>query len=138
LDDVNNDRPNFNGDLSVLRARAPGEPIDPNILNFFTLPPIGQEGNLPRNAGIGPGQVIFDLNITREFRLRDRMRLRPTLEIDNVFNQTVFSFGSEFIDFSAFGPTASAAQRQAFLDSFLVTTRTLRPRTIRLGVRFDF
>jgi len=29
-------------------------------------------------------------------------------------------------------------QRQAFLDSFLVTTRTLRPRQIRLGIRFDF
>ncbi|MBD0373441.1 MAG: TonB-dependent receptor [Pyrinomonadaceae bacterium] len=138
LDDVNNDRPNFNGDLSLLRSRAPGEPIDPNILNLFSLPPIGQEGNLPRNAGVGPGQFIFDLNIQREFRLEGRMRLRPTVEIDNVFNQTVFSFGSEFIDFSAFAPTASAASRQAFLDSFLVTTRTLRPRTIRLGVRFDF
>ena len=33
---------------------------------------------------------------------------------------------------------ATAEQRQAFLDSFLVTTRTLRPRQIRLGVRFDF
>ncbi|HEY0323831.1 MAG TPA: TonB-dependent receptor [Pyrinomonadaceae bacterium] len=138
LDDVNNDRPNFNGDLSILRARAPGEPVDPSILNFFSLPPIGQEGNLPRNAGVGPSQILFDLNIQREFRLKDRMRLRPTLEIDNVFNQTVFSFGSEFIDFSAFAPTATAASRQAFLDSFLVTTRTLRPRAIRIGVRFDF
>jgi hypothetical protein len=138
LDDVNNDRPNFNGDLNLLRSRAPGEPIDPNILNLFSLPPIGQEGNLPRNAGVGPGQFIFDLNIQREFRLRDRMRLRPTVEIDNVFNQTVFSFGSEFIDFSAFAPTASPASKQAFLDSFLVTTRTLRARSIRIGIRFDF
>jgi hypothetical protein len=138
LDDVNNDRPNFNGDLNVLRWRAPGVPLDANILNFFSLPPIGQEGNLPRNAGRGPAQILFDLNIQREFRLRDRMRLRPTVEIDNVFNQTVFSFGSEFVDFSAFAPTATAASRQAFLDSFLVTTRTLRPREIRIGVRFDF
>lgn len=138
LDDVNNDRPNFNGDLSLLRARAPGEPLNPAILSAFSLPPIGQEGNLPRNAGVGPGQVIFDLNIQREFQLKDRMRLRPTVEINNVFNQTIFSFGSEFIDFSAFGPTATPAQRQAFLDSFLVTTRTLRSRAIRIGVRLDF
>jgi hypothetical protein len=138
LDDVNNDRPNFNGDLNVLRSRAPGEPLDANILNFFSLPPVGQEGNLPRNAGVGPGQILFDLNIQREFRLGERMRLRPTVEIDNVFNQTVFSFGSEFIDFSAFSPTATAASKQAFLDSFLVTTRTLRAREIRIGVRFDF
>jgi hypothetical protein len=138
LDDVNNDRPNFNGDLSLLRSRAPGEPIDPNILNLFSLPPIGQEGNMPRNAGVGPGQILFDLNIQREFRLKERMRLRPTVEIDNVFNQTVFSFGSEFVDFSAFAPTATAQSKQAFLDSFLVTTRTLRPRSFRLGIRFDF
>jgi hypothetical protein len=138
LDDVNNDRPNFNGDFSRLRARAPGRPLDPSILNSFSLPPIGQEGNLPRNVGVGPAQILFDLNLQREFRLRDRMRLRPVLEIDNVLNRTVFSFGSEFVDFSAFSPTSSDASRQAFLDSFLVTTRTLRPRAIRLGIRFDF
>ena len=52
-----------------------------------------------------------------------------------MLNATVFSFGSEFIDFSAF---SSAATKQAFLDSFLVPTRTMRPREIRLGVRLDF
>lgn len=138
LDDVGNDRPNFTGDTSVLRSRSPGQPIDPAILNQFSLPLIGQSGNLPRNAGSGPGSFIFDLNITREFRLNERLRLRPVVEFDNILNKTVFSFGTEFIDFNAFSPTATAVQRQAFLDSFLVTTRTLRPRQIRLGVRFDF
>jgi len=138
LDDVGNDRPNFTGDTSVLQWRSPGQPIDPAILNQFSLPSIGQVGNLPRNAGSGPGLFLFDLNITREFRLNERMRLRPVIEFDNILNKTVFSFGTEFIDFSAFSPTATAAQRQAFLDSFLVTTRTLRARQVRLGVRFDF
>ena len=138
LDDVNNDRPDFKGDLGSLRARSPGEPLDASILSHFSLPPIGQEGDLPRNAGLGPGQFIFDLNVQREFRLKEGMRLRASVEIDNLLNKTVFSFGSEFIDFSVFGPTASASSRQAFLDSFLVPTRTLRPRQIRLGLRFDF
>ncbi len=138
LDDVNNDRPNFSGDPGRLRSRAPGEPLDASILSLFSLPPIGEEGNLPRNAGRGPGQFIFDLNIQREFQLKGRMRLRPVVEINNVLNRTVFSFGAEFIDFSAFSTSASAEARQAFLDSFLVTTRTLRPRTIRLGLRLDF
>jgi hypothetical protein len=138
LDDVGNDRPNFTGDTSVLRWRSPGQPLDPAILTQFSLPSIGQTGNLPRNAGSGPGLFLFDLNITREFRLNERMRLRPVIEFDNILNKTVFSFGTEFIDFSAFSPTATAAQRQAFLDSFLVTTRTLRARQVRLGVRFDF
>ncbi|MDQ2974222.1 MAG: TonB-dependent receptor [Acidobacteriota bacterium] len=138
LDDVGNDRPIFNGDTRLLRWRASGDPIDPAILNFFALPSIGQTGNLPRNAGQGPGQFFLDLNVTREFRLSEKMRLRPTVEFDNVLNKTVFSFGSEFINFSAISPNATPEQRRAFLDSFLVTTRTLRPRQVRFGVRLDF
>ena len=138
LDDIGNDRPFFSGDLSKLTWRRPGQPIDASILNQFTQPTIGQTGNLPRNAGTGPGQFIFDLSVSREFKLRDRVRLRPVVEFNNVLNKTVFSFGSEFIDFSALSPTSSAASQQAFLDSFLVPTRTQRPREIRLGVRLDF
>src|SRR6185312_8059407 len=115
-----------------------GQPIDSSILAFFSLPTIGQTGNLPRNSGSGPGQFIFDLNLTREFKLGERMKLRPQIEFDNILNKTVFSFGSEFINFSSFASTATPEQRQAFLDSFLVTTRTLRPRQIRLGIRLDF
>jgi hypothetical protein len=138
LDDVGNDRPIFTGDTRLLHWRSPGDPIDPSLLNLFALPTIGQTGNLPRNAGHGPGQFFLDLNITREFRLSERMRLRPVVEFDNVLNKTVFSFGSEFINFNAFAPAATPEQRQAFLNSFLVTTRTLRPRQVRLGIRFDF
>jgi outer membrane receptor protein involved in Fe transport len=138
LDDVSNDRPIFTGDLSLLRFREPGEPLNPALLTAFSLPTLGQTGNLPRNAGQGPGQFFLDLNITREFRLTERMRLRPVIEIDNVLNKTVFSFGTEFINFNGLSPTATAAQQQAFLDSFLVPTRTLRARQIRIGIRFDF
>ncbi|MBA3355451.1 MAG: hypothetical protein H0U18_05820, partial [Pyrinomonadaceae bacterium] len=118
--------------------RGPNDPIDPTILNLFALPTIGQSGNLPRNAGRGPGLFLFDLSLTREFRCSERVRLRPVIEFDNVLNKTVFSFGAEFINFNALAPTATAEQRQAFLDSFLVTSRTLRPRQIRLGIRIDF
>lgn len=92
LDDVSNDRPNASGDL----------------------PPIGQIGNLPRNAGRGPGLFVFDLNVTREIHL-GRVVVRPSVEFDNVLNKTVFSFGSEFIQ----SP---------------VPTRTMRPRQIRIGL----
>ena len=138
LDDVGNDRPNFTGDLSQLRWRRRGEPIDPSILNLFSLPTIGRAGNLPRNAGQGPGQFFLDLNVTREFRINEHVRLRPVLEFDNVLNKTVYSFGSEFINFTSLSSTSTTDQRQAFLDSFLVATRTLRPRQVRLGIRFDF
>lgn len=138
LDDVSNDRPNFSGDTHLLRARRPGQSLDASVLAAFSLPVIGSTGNLPRNAAIGPKLFTLDLNITREFRLSERVRLRPTLEIDNVLNHTVFSFGAEFVDFKALSQSVTPAQRKAFEDSFLVPTRTLRPREVRLGIRFDF
>ena len=139
LDDVNNDRPNFNGNINAILSRKPGTPVDDSLVNAFSVATIGSRGgNLTRNAGIGPIQFLFDLSITREFQFGKRMKLRPVIEFDNIMNATVFSFGSEFINFSALSPTATPAQRQAFLDSFLVPTRTLRPRQIRVGVRFDF
>jgi hypothetical protein len=138
LDDIDNDRPIFTGDVSQLKWRRPGNPIDESMLKQFALPSIGQTGNLARNAARGPGQFAFDLQVTREFKVTDRVSLRPVVEFFNVLNKTVFSFGSEFIDFNALGPTSSEAARQAFVDSFLVPTRTMRPREIRLGMRMDF
>jgi hypothetical protein len=127
LDDVGNDRPNYWGDLRLLRWRKPGEPLDPSILAAFTLPPLGQSGNLPRNAGRGPGLFVFDLNVTRDFQIR-RARVRASVEFDNVLNKTVFSFGSEFVNFTTSGSD----------DSFLLATRTGRPRQLRLGLRAGF
>lgn len=138
LDDVSNDRPVFAGDPQLIRSRRPGEPLDPALAAAFSLPTIGRTGNLPRNAGRGPALFTFDLNVTREFRLPGRLRLRPNIEIDNLLNKTVYAFGAEFINFNALRPAASAEQRQAFLDSFLVPTHTLRPRSLRVGLRFDF
>jgi len=100
LDDVSNDRPNYSGEA-------------------FSVPPIGQVGNLPRNAGRGPGLFMLDVNVTREIHLAERVVLRPSVEFDNVLNKTVFSFGSEFID------------------SLMVPKRTMRPREIRVGVKVD-
>lgn len=138
LDDVSNDRPVFAGDASLIRWRRPGSALDPRLPEAFKLPTIGSTGNLPRNAGLGPALFAFDLNVTREFRLNERTRLRPTIELNNVLNKTVYAFGAEFISFDALRPGASAEQRQAFADTFLVPTRTLRPRALRVGLRLDF
>ncbi|HEX8127881.1 MAG TPA: TonB-dependent receptor, partial [Pyrinomonadaceae bacterium] len=138
LDDVSNDRPVFTGDPRLIRSRRPGEPLSPELAGAFSLPAIGRTGNLPRNAGRGPALFAFDLNVTREFRFSERLRLRPNIEIDNLLNKTVYTFGAEFINFNALRPAASAEQRRSFLDSFLVPTRTLRPRSIRVGMRLDF
>jgi hypothetical protein len=138
LDDVSNDRPNFSGDLRLISWRQPGSQIDPALVAAFSPPPVGQSGNLPRNAGHGPGLFLFDLNTSREFQLSEHTSLRVSIEFDNVLNKTVFSFGSEFINFNALSPTATEEQRRAFLESFLLATRTLRHRQIRLGLKLIF
>jgi hypothetical protein len=117
LDDVSNDRPNYSGDLRLLRWRKPGEPLDPRVVQSFSVPQIGQSGNLPRNAGRGPGQFLLDLNVMRQIG-----RARLLVEFDNVLNKTVFSFGSEFINLD---------------ENFLVPKRNMRPRQIRLGLKLD-
>jgi hypothetical protein len=138
LDDVSNDRPSFAGDLKLIRWRRPGEAQDPRLLEAFRLPAVGRTGDLPRNAGMGPGLFAFDLSLAREFRLSERARLRPSVEVGNVLNKTVYTFGAEFVNFNALRPGATDEQRRAFADTFLVPTRTLRPRTVRVGVRLDF
>jgi hypothetical protein len=127
LDDVNNDRPNFTGDLDRIVWRRPGEPLDPALTRGFSLPAIGTSGNLPRNAGRGPARYTLNLRLAREFKLSERSRAELQIEAFNPLNATIFSFGSEFIDFGATG-----------LGDFLTPRRTVKPRTIRLGLRFDF
>ncbi|HYE15330.1 MAG TPA: hypothetical protein VD968_12860 [Pyrinomonadaceae bacterium] len=138
LDDVSNDRPSFRGDPRLIRWRRPGEPLDARLLESFRLPLIGQAGDLPRNAGIGPALFDLDASLAREFRINERLRLRPVVEVDNLLNKTVFTFGAEFINFSALRPAATDEQRRAFAETFLVPARTMRPRTVRVGLRVDF
>lgn len=127
LDDVGTDRPNFTGDLQKIGWRRLSETLDQNLVAAFSLPTTGSVGNLPRNAGHGPGQHTINLRASRLFDLGERRKLTPQVEVFNPFNATVFNFGAEFVDFS---PTS--------LGNFLVPSRTLKARTMRLGVRFDF
>jgi len=134
LDDLGTDRVNFSGNLGDIVWREPGSPIPTTLISQFSLQPIGaRSGNLPRNAGRGPSFYTFDVSLEREWKLNERMKLRPVIEFDNILNAAVFSYGSEFIDFTGLTVSNSAAQT-----TFLVPTRTYRQREIRLGIRFDF
>ncbi len=140
LDDVANDRMNYSGSLNDIIWGRQGSPVPTELLSQFSLHPIGSKGgNLPRNAGNGPSFYTFDLNVTREFKFGERFKLRPTMEIGNVFNAVVLSFGSGFIDYSTFGTSnANQASKRTFEKDFLMPTRAYRPRDIKFGLRFDF
>jgi len=141
LDDLGTDRLNFNGNVKDIVYRNPGSPVPDALIAQFSVPAIGAIGsNLPRNAGRGPSFYTFDLSMTREWKIKDRYRLRPVIEADNILNAAVFSYGSEFVDFQALrgDGTAPTQTQLTARQNFLVPTRTYRQRQIRLGIRFDF
>jgi carboxypeptidase family protein len=128
LDNVNNDRPNFTGELDEIVWRRTGEPLAESLVNEFSLPVIGGSGgNLPRNAGRGPKLYTLNLRLSREFAIRERQSAEIQVEAYNPLNATVFSFGSEFVDYT---PTS--------LGNFLTPARTVKPRTMRVGLKVKF
>jgi len=137
LDDVSNDRPNFSGDTSAIKWREFGSAYPQALADRFSLAPIGSPGNIGRNAGNGPALWQFNMTVNREFKFNERFRLRPSLEITNPLNMTIFSFGSNFINFDQLNST-NATTVQTARDNFLAPTRTMTPRRMIFGLRFDF
>lgn len=132
LDDVSNDRPSYSGDPDDLDWRVySSSPFPQAVANQLTVAPIGSPGNLPRNSGNGPQLFQFNFSLTREFKFAERFRLRPSLEVYNPFNSTVYSFGSNFINLEDLNTAAGQ-------NGFLAPTRTALSRRFRFGMRFDF
>jgi hypothetical protein len=124
LNDIENDRPNFITSIGRPEWRRPGDGPADAVKAALQLAPIGSTGNLPRNYGIGPGTRTISLRAARTFAVKDHIRIRPAVDAFNVFNNTVFSYGSEFID-----------RDDA---DFLLPRRTQRPRTIELSLKVSF
>ena len=142
LDDLSNDRPNFTGNVGDIPWRVYGSTFPAQLASQLSLAPLGTPGSLPRNAGKGPALWQFNINVTREFKLTERFRLRPSVEVTNPLNMNIFSFGSNFINFDNLslcttGGTLTTAQ-QATCDGFVAPTRTMTHRRMRVGLRFDF
>lgn len=137
LDDLSNDRPSFVGQTNLIQWREFNSVFPAGLAQQFSYAPIGSPGTLGRNAGHGPSLYQFNVSVTREFKMGERMRLRPTLEVTNPFNMNIFSFGSNFINFESLSSTNPTTLQNA-RDNFLAPTRTMTHRRMRLGIRFDF
>ncbi len=137
LDDVSNDRPSYSGSTDLIRSRVYASTFPAELAQNFFLAPIGSPGNLGRNAGHGPTLWQFNVNVTRDFKLTERLRLRPSFEVTNPLNMNIFSFGSGFINFENLSSTVPATLLEA-QRSFLAPSRTMTHRRMRLGIRFDF
>jgi hypothetical protein len=121
LNDIENDRPNFLSNIGRPEWRRPDSAPADEIKSQLRLAPIGSNGNLPRNYGRGPGTRAINLRASRMFTMRERIRIRPSIDAFNLFNHSTFSFGSEFID-----------RDDA---DFLTPRRTQRPRTVQLSLK---
>ena len=124
MNDIENDRPNFIGAIERPVWRRPGSATGDTVKQAIILAPIGSSGNLPRNYGRGPGTRTINLRVSRTINRGEHFRLRPALDLFNLFNNSIFSFGSEFID-----------RDDA---DFLIPRRTQRPRVVQLSLQVSF
>lgn len=128
LSDTLTDRPHFLG-RGPIRFVRPGDTARSEAMAAqFVLPTIGTNGTLGRNMGRGPGTRRVDVRISREFRVSERLRLRPWVNAYNLLNTP------NFLMTGFYGPLDEREGRSVFLQP----RATRRPRTLELGLRLEF
>jgi hypothetical protein len=105
---------------------APSSYFDPAA---FCLQPAGYYGNLGRNTLIGPGIIMVNPSISKQFRITERLRLQFRTEVFNALNHPNFAIPSQRTVFSSSGPVASAG---------LITATTTSSRQLQLGLKLSF
>ena len=107
----------------TLRPNLTGEPIslsNPTIGEFFNvgafvIPPAGQYGNAGRNSIEGPGEIVFDMAMTKEIPLKESRMLELRASATNVFNHPQFTAIDTVVNSPTFGRVISAGAMRALL-----------------------
>jgi hypothetical protein len=121
-------RPNLNGDPTLPGDRSLEEKtaqwFNTDTTTLWTLPPLGQFGNTPRNAIRGPGRFGTDLSLTKILRLSsvNSRRIEIRIEAFNVFDNVQLNNPNGDRNNANFGRITSA----------------LDPRIVQLALRFEF
>jgi len=117
---------------------VPGQPIRPgnysvpsNQLNTnaFSTPPGNTYGDLSRNAGRGPGFRQFDIGLSKNTQVTERVGLRLGAQLFNLFNHPNFANPSGLLNDPNFGKSTSTI-------GTLVGTGTSRQFQLFLKVTF--
>lgn len=95
----------------------------------FCLQPAGYYGDLGRNTIVGPGILMINPALSRQFQLRERFKLQFRSEFFNVLNHPNFSIPGSRTVFNNSGPVASAG---------LITTTSTTSRQIQFGLKLTF
>ena len=93
LTGLGNDRPDqMLTNTSAINPTCSSSAICVQFINpaAFIQNPIGTYGNVGRNALRGPGNFSFDLALSRNFRLTERLTLQARGEAFNILNHTNF------------------------------------------------
>ena len=83
------------GNLAINTNPRNGQPAFDTAL--FSLPPLGQMGNVPRRFFYGPGLENFDMALQKVFALTESKSLEFRAEAFNVFNHAQF-FGAATVE----------------------------------------
>jgi hypothetical protein len=108
---------------------------DINGDNHFTndRPP-----SAPRNSGLGPNYVTFDMRLGRKFALGESASLRFTAEGFNITNRTNFATVNNVVG-PTFGPSFNVHGDSVISPNRpLGFTAALPKREVQLGIRIDF
>jgi Carboxypeptidase regulatory-like domain len=111
-------RPNVNGSVSY--PQTVGQWFNPAA---FSVPALGEWGNLGKNAVRGPGRDNWNMSLFKSFVFNERgTALQFRAEFFNVWNHTQFNNVSSSYSASNFGQVTS----------------TWDPRTLQFGLKFMF
>ncbi len=115
---------NVNGGVNgTLRPNVTGEPVtlpNPSIAEWFNtaafiMPPLGQYGDARRNSIIGPGEVIFDMAMTKVFPLRESRMFEVRVSATNVFNHPVYTSIDTVVNSPTFGRVITVGAMRSVL-----------------------
>jgi Carboxypeptidase regulatory-like domain/TonB dependent receptor-like, beta-barrel len=119
------------GTYGTLRADVvPGQPValaNPSVgewfnVNAFSAPPSGQYGDARRNSIEGPGELQFDMALTKVIPLKESRMLEVRASASNVFNHPMFTTIDTAVNSPTFGRVISAGAM----------------RTVQMTARFRF
>jgi len=105
------------GTSGTLRPNVvPGEAItvpNPDIHEWFNTaafaaPPVGQFGDAGRNSIPGPGQILFDMSVSKTIQIRETRTLEFRLTGNNVFNHVNLAGVDTNLNSPTFGQVISA------------------------------
>lgn len=97
----------------------------------FAVPAVGTLGNLSRNSLTGPGTVGFDLELSKDTQITERLKVQFRAESFNFINHANFALPNSFNVFGAGSSTPVSTAGQ------IVNTSTTS-RQMQFGLKFLF